>query len=183
MLMVNLFAGPSAGKTVLRALLFAELKMSGSGLDVEETIEVAREHVREGRELALRNRIKMLGDQYHRGFRFRFGQGAPVDVVVSDSPVLLNAVYARREGTWPQAYLDLCRWAHDQDESLNVWVERQEGHAFQQGGRREDPAECARLDGEIRGMLHDQGIPYVIARSTPEDARSLAGRIIGLCAR
>ena len=173
MLVVNLFAGPGAGKTTLRALIFAELKMAGGGLDVEEAIEVAKEHVRERREVALGNRIQILGDQFHRVFRLE-GQ---VDVVVNDSPVLLNGVYAAREG-WPRCYADLCRWAHDRHESLNVWVERRREHGFQQAGRREAEAACLDLDAEIRGMLDRERIAHMVASSGYEGARQVAAAVL-----
>lgn len=174
MLVVNLFGGPGVGKTTLRSLLFAELKMRGGRLVVEEAAEVAKPAALEGRAIAFRNRIKLLGDQYHC---LLVAETGGADVLVTDGPVFQNVVYAAREG-WPPDYAGMCLWAHARHPSFNVLVERRPEHGFQQAGRREDEASSAAADRETEEALGRAGIPFVRAWSSAGEAARLAAEVV-----
>jgi len=85
-LVVNLFAGPGAGKTTAALELSAELKKRG--LDVEYVPEYAKELVRDKNPL-LDDQEHVSRTQMSRVERLR----GKVDVIVTDSPALLGKIY------------------------------------------------------------------------------------------
>lgn len=87
-LVVELYAGPSVGKSTVAAHIYAALK--SRRVDVELTREYVKAWVRQGREVSALDEYYILGKQTHDESHL-LGQ---VDVVVSDRPVLLSAVYA-----------------------------------------------------------------------------------------
>ena len=83
MLIVNLFAGPGAGKSTIAAYVFARLKMAG--VNCELAPEFAKDKVWEHNQTALDNQIYVFAKQYYRITRC----ADQVDVVITDSPVAL----------------------------------------------------------------------------------------------
>lgn len=90
-LIVNLIGGPGSGKSSLRAGVFYDLKFRG--IDCEEAPEVAKDMVWSKQFFTLGNQIKVFGEQHDRIFRL-LGQ---VEVVITDSPLILTPIYDTRE--------------------------------------------------------------------------------------
>lgn len=87
-LLINLFAGPSAGKTTAALELTAALKKKG--FNVEYVSEYAKELVLENKTELLKNQVHVTDEQFHRLDRLR---NSGVEIIVTDSPVLLGKVY------------------------------------------------------------------------------------------
>lgn len=88
MKIVNLFGGPGAGKTSVAFGVSAALK--AIGLDVEYIPEYTRDLSLEGR-LKGSDQFTILKEQFGRFLRV---MGTGMDVVVTDSPILMQAAYA-----------------------------------------------------------------------------------------
>ena len=86
-IVINLFGAPGAGKSTTAAFLFGELK--SMGLDVELVTEYVKDLVWDKRYKELSNQIICFGQQMRRIERL-IGQ---VDIIITDSPLLLNAYY------------------------------------------------------------------------------------------
>lgn len=137
MIVINFFAGPGAGKSTCAAELFAEMKKSG--FKVELVTEYAKDLVYEK---ALKNitQEKIFAEQHWRIERLK---GHSLDYVITDSPILLSAVYKKDNDNW-------CRYVRDvfnQYKNFNVWVERPK--YYMQYGRIQNKAEAQLLDLDI----------------------------------
>lgn len=88
-LVVNLFGAPGSGKSTGAAYIFSKLKMMN--INAELVTEFAKEKVWEENENALEyeNQCYVFGEQFYRLKRL-IGK---VDVIVTDSPILLSAYY------------------------------------------------------------------------------------------
>lgn len=141
MIVVNLFAGPGAGKSSLAAMIFAELKQKG--VTAELVTEFAKDCVWEGRNGPLKCQPYVFGEQLWRMERLR---GRGVEVLVTDSPLLLSTIYAR-ETPGADAFAEVVRAWHDTFTNFNVRVIR--SASYDTRGRLETAEEAAALDSPI----------------------------------
>lgn len=91
MLVVNLFGAPGAGKSTGAAYIFSKLKMAG--VNAELVTEFAKDKVWEESKAVFQNQAYIFGKQYFRISRVQ----DKVDVVITDSPILLSSFYANDE--------------------------------------------------------------------------------------
>jgi hypothetical protein len=91
-LVVNLFGGPGTGKSTTAARLFGDLKTS------KVNVELVREYVKDwawgDRRVTPLNQLHLLGEQSYRE-SLLYGK---VDVIVTDSPLMLCAFYQKHYG-------------------------------------------------------------------------------------
>ena len=87
MILINLFGAPGAGKSSGAAYIFSKLKMNG--INTELVTEFAKDKVWENNNEVFKNQAYIFGKQY-----FKISRVADkVDVIVTDSPLLLSAFY------------------------------------------------------------------------------------------
>lgn len=91
MLLVNLFGAPGAGKSTGAAYIFSRLKMLG--INAELVTEFAKDKVWEESKEVFNNQAYIFGKQYFRISRVQ----EKVDVVITDSPLVLCAFYNNSE--------------------------------------------------------------------------------------
>jgi Uncharacterized protein conserved in bacteria len=144
-LIVNLYGGPGSGKSTGAAYLFAKLKMAG--VDAEYVTEFAKDKVWEGNQEAFRCQFYITGKQTFRISRC-FGK---VDVIVTDSPLLLGKIYANLRGL--PILGNACVEAAKQYEghTLDVIVRRTK--KYNPNGRNQTEEEARGIDVAIRNML------------------------------
>ena len=91
-LLVNLYAGPGAGKSTGAAYIFAKLKMAG--VDCEYVSEYAKDRVWQEDQFPLQHcQLYVTGKQCLKITRLL----GKVDVVVTDSPIAIGAMYNKRK--------------------------------------------------------------------------------------
>lgn len=149
---INLFAGPSAGKSIFASELFAALKKQHRS--AEAALEVAKDMIRDGRRHALENQISIFGEQWHRLSRLE-GQ---VEIAITDSPVLLCSNYAPAH--YPDSFHELAWWCHRRFERINFFVTRQPG-TFEEEGRVHSEEEAVRIDEKLKRMLREGGETFI----------------------
>jgi hypothetical protein len=168
-LIVNVFGGPGGGKTTLGAMLFTELKMRGA--DVEMDMELARQMI-------LMEHLSALDCQpYLFGVAlYKLVQTAKnTDVVIMDSPLLLNPIYDQQES--PALRALAVEW-HERFRNLNVFVQRSRNSAHSMAGRVHDYHESLLLDERIRLFLEELGLPYITCAGGSPGIEQLADTII-----
>lgn len=148
-LVVNLFAGPGAGKTTCAWEIASELKKRN--INTEYVPEYAKELVWDENHEALADQEHIFEVQANRINRL-IGK---VDVIVTDSPVLFSEIYGQnnsenfRKRIWNE---------HDNHYNFNLFINR--GTSFQQQGRLHNLEESKVIDAKIKNMLESNAVYY-----------------------
>ena len=151
MLVVNLLGGPGCGKSTLAAHVFAELKWDD--INCELVTEAAKDAAWEGHlRLFEYGQLLFFGEQYRR-LRRLDGQ---VDVVVTDSPLILELVYANNDSI--PSFLKTILEAHNSFDNLNFLVRRVKEYI--KVGRNNEDSEARQLDSLIEDMLQENRMRY-----------------------
>lgn len=150
-LIVNMFAGPGAGKTTAALELTAALKKKG--FNVEYVPEYAKELVLENKLDLLADQVHVTDEQYHRLDRLR---NSGVEIIVTDSPVLLGKIYGA--GKISDDYDKKITEYYNSFDNFNLVVKR--GDSYQTEGRIETLDEAKKKDTEIVSLLRTNDIFY-----------------------
>lgn len=150
---VNCFAGPGAGKTTCAWEIASELKKRG--IEAEYVGEYAKELVWDGNtELldgSLQSQQKLYDVQNHRVQRLL----GKVDVVVTDSPAIMGAMYLKEQNAaFEQGVISDFNKQHN----FNLFINR--GDTFQQTGRIHNLEESKAIDNSIKAFLDRYDIFY-----------------------
>ena len=145
---INLYAGPGAGKTTAALQICLELKKLG--INAEYVSEFAKDLIYDGKEEMLKDQRYVTDGQYERLNRLR----GKVDVIVTDSPLLLGQVYGKK--SVDKEYKDEIRKRYDSFDNYNAFIVR--GNNFTQKGRVHNLEESKQLDADVLQMLSDNKI-------------------------
>ena len=149
MIVVNLFAGPGSGKSTTCAGVFAKLKLAG--VNCEMALEYAKDKVWEESNKVLDDQIYVFGKQLHRIFRLK----DKVDVVITDSPILLSIIYDK---TGNKYFSDLVLNQFNNFENRNYFIERTT--VYNPKGRLQTEDEAKEIDKVLLDLLKDCNIEY-----------------------
>lgn len=148
-LVVNLFAGPGAGKTTCAWAIAAELKKLN--INTEYVSEYAKELVWDKNYEALARQEDIFKEQAHRINRL-IGK---VEVIVTDSPILLSEIYGKNNSDeFSQRVWD----EHNSHENFNLFINR--GKYYEQAGRIQNLSESKQIDNQIKNMLREHNIYF-----------------------
>lgn len=150
MLVVNLFGAPGSGKSTGAARIFSDLKVKG--VNCELVTEYAKDKLYEGSRATFEDQIYIFGKQNFRLSRLK----NVVDVVITDSPILLSLVYKQKE---PLSFDSLVLDKFKEYNNLNVYLNRNK--PYSQIGRFQNEAESDVIGRDIRKMLIDNHIPFI----------------------
>jgi hypothetical protein len=168
-LVVNLFAGPGAGKSTTAAGIFFELK--SKGINCELAAEYAKDLCWEERTRTFDDQIYIFGKQYHRIFRL-LGQ---VAVVITDSPLLLTPVYdAEKRPTLKKLVLE----EHNKMWTYNVFLKRKK--AFNPKGRNHNEEQSKDIDYAVADMLLENDVLFETFEGTVEGKDAIVKKILML---
>lgn len=150
MKVVNVLGGPGIGKSTVASGLYFEAKCRG--LNVELVTEVAKDLVWEGRSQALGNQAYIFGRQVQRIDRLK----EKTDLVITDSPFLLSAIYAPNDYPieWEKVVIDL--WKKYDNHVLLL----DRGPKFTEVGRVHNLQESLEIDRKIAVLLAKHSIEY-----------------------
>lgn len=168
LIVVNLFAGPSAGKSTTAAGVYSKLKKKL--VRAELITEVAKDYVWEDHKFALTQQISIFAAQLRRQNRL-IGKRA---VAITDSPLLLASHLYNKE--WDTLRpLGLEAW--ERFDNLNFYVVRNK--PFDPEGRNEKTLGEGRLkDIECLTMLNDLHLPFENATGDDEGEDAIVDYVI-----
>ena len=150
---INIFGGPGTGKSTTAAHVFAELKRTGK--NAELSVEYAKSRVYEEHWSIFPDQVYIFAQmlrQYHR-------VEDKVDYMVSDSPLLLSAVYARWHGIRYTSLEPLIVEAANSYNNINILLQRTVG--YQEDGRTQNANEAEQLDRITQEVLSRYDQPVV----------------------
>lgn len=151
MLIVNLFGAPGAGKSTAAAYIFARLKMAG--VKCELATEFAKDAVWENNQEALRNQIKILGEQY---FRITRCEGK-VDVLITDSPIF-NSYYYNSDPTLGDEFKQLILNLVSKYENMNFFINRTKPYV--QEGRLQNEKESDAVAVSLKKLMTTSNLSF-----------------------
>lgn len=152
-IIVNLFAGPGAGKSTGAAYVFAKLKLAG--IDCEYVSEFAKDKVWENNSEVFKNQFYITGKQSFKISRC-FGK---VDVIITDSPIALGALYARDDQPMLKA-ASLEDFEKYHRNNFNFVINRVK--PYNPNGRNQTENEAKEIDGNTTKFLESHEIPFVV---------------------
>lgn len=149
---INLFAGPGAGKSTTAAGLFHLMKLQGER--VEMVVEYAKDLTYERNMSALKNQMTVLGEQFGRMHRLV----GHVDWIITDSPLLLGIMYS--SGPFREAgFTSTILWSFDQFDNRNIFIRREK--PYESWGRNQTEDEARGIDHRVRSLLDGLGRDYL----------------------
>lgn len=172
-LLVNIYGPPGAGKSTTRAGVFQHLKLSG--VNCEEVYEHAKKLTWAQRFGELSCQPYLFGKQM-RDIEMLMDQ---VDVVITDSPLLLSRFYGMKYPN-PRLHPSFIEFVTNQSTAmggLNYLIERVK--AYNPSGRNQTKEESDQIGVELRQMLDDCGLDYTVVRGDSFAPSVIAYDILG----
>lgn len=151
-IVVNLFGGPSSGKTSVAAAVFSELKRQH--ISVELVAEFARETILDGSSKLLNFQPLITTTQSYKIIRLL----GKVDYIITDSPILLGVAYADLWCTaeWKTWVFD----TYNKMQNLNYYLIRSR-FISNDPGRVHSEEESIAMDTLIKSILEDVSVKYL----------------------
>ena len=148
---INLLAGPGSGKSTTAAWLFSELKIRH--VSVELITEYVKSWATQKRQVTTFDQVYLFGKQMQYEYRF-LNNG--IKNVVTDSPLILSAVYADYyypEMKLGQHLLQIMHKYESQYPSLNIYLERRD-KPYNQEGRYQTYEEAKKVDELVKDAIN-----------------------------
>lgn len=156
-IVVNLFAGPGAGKSTAAAYIFSQLKMKG--INCELITEFAKDKTWEKNYSALRCQEYVFGKQSYKMDRCR----DQVDVIITDSPLPLGIFY-NQNPVLGRHYESLVMDVFNTYDNLNFFINRKK--PYNPIGRNQTKEEAKEIDERIKTFCQQHDISYLIKDGT-----------------
>lgn len=163
MKIINLFVGPSGGKTISGKVLSGMLSMSG--YKAEYIPEFAKFATWAGHTSSLSDQIYMFGKQHNR---LHIMSNWGLDYVVMDGPLLNAIIYAPDD--YFKNYSPLVFEVFNSFDNVNYVLERNKHYNYEFEGRNEDLQQALQIDKKIEKLLQDNLIDFKrfpVTKKTP----------------
>jgi len=169
---INLFAGPGAGKSTIASGLFHEMKKRHMSCDAP--YEFPKELAWNESNKEIKDQLYVIANQ-HRGIVRSYGE---VDYIILDSPLLLSLAYKNNyTSSYPaslygDSFENLMFDIHNSYDNINIFLERPDKE-HQNEGRFHDEQMSLDLDKKIMSILKENNIPFIKLKVNDETINSL----------
>lgn len=153
MKVVNLFAGPGAGKSTTGAMLYGMLQLAGYA--AEYVPEFAKVLTWQNHTTALKDQLYLFAKQDHR---LEVLRGQPLDFVIMDGPLLNAAMYV--QGDYFKNFEPLVVEVFNSYDNVNFFLERNRSKKYQRAGRSQDSEQAAQLCEQTLALLERYQVPF-----------------------
>ncbi len=167
MKVINLFAGPGAGKSTTAAGLFYTMKLRD--IKCELVTEYAKDMTYEKRHTTLSDQLYMLAKQNQRIRRLE----NQVDYVITDSPLLLGLVYTTPN--YYKSFITLALEIFNSYDNINFFIERTK--KYQAYGRSQTEDEAKGKDMEIIHLLARHGANFKRVKGNKKAPSLIMGQL------
>ena len=149
MKVINLFGGPSSGKSTISAGLFYLMKLQQ--LEVVLIQEIATKMIEQKRIHKLQDQLGILADQHEPYFELNDN----VDFLITDSPLILSALYQPKN--YIKHFKKMTVSTFNQYDNINFWINRPK-EGFSEKRRAHSLEESIKKDKELKKMLKQYNI-------------------------
>lgn len=151
------YGGPCCGKSTVAMRITSEFKVKGHS--IEYTGEYIKKWAYENRKPKSFDQTYIFGHQLHLE---DLVMQSDIKNLVTDSPLLMNACYAKRYDypLW-KTHVELCSVFEQEYPALNIFLDRT-GVDYQESGRYENYKQAIWMDGQIREFMDNYLESYLI---------------------
>lgn len=171
MIVINLFGGPGCGKSTGAAYIFSKLKMMG--VDAELVTEFAKDKVWESNEEVFKNQAYIFGKQSFKMSRCK----DKVDVIVTDSPLLLSAIYNEEE-ILGEDFNKVVLNVFNSYGNVNFFLIRKK--VYNPNGRLQTEEEAKEVDEKIKRFLDEHDVFFRCEDGTMEGYDRIVDYVLNL---
>lgn len=164
-ILINLIAGPCAGKTTICALLFAKLKLLG------HVVEYVQEYAKH---LVWKKNYELLNNQYYvtqTQANLMENMVGSVDYIITDGSILHGLYYNRHNKN------NICNIEktekfildkYNSFDNINIFLERG-NHKYETQGRIQTEDEAKEIDIILKHLLKQSSIDFKLFKSDVDD--------------
>lgn len=154
-IVINIISGPGTGKSILTSDLFSLLKRKYISCEISS--EYIKRKIREQAVKVLTNQVYIFAKQQFQLFSMK----TDVDVVVTDSPFILCAIYDANEC---DIFKELVLKEFNKYNNLTYFIERDNNVEYEKEGRFQDLKGAKKVDIKVKKFLDDNKLPYTTVR-------------------
>lgn len=171
---INIFGSPGSGKSTTRAGVFHRLKLAG--VNVEEVTEFAKMLTWGKREMDLACQPYVFGKQL-RNMEQLMGQ---VDVIVTDSPLLLSSFYGQKYcgSRYRSSFYMFVADQFNAMDGMNILLRRVK--PFNPAGRTQNEEESDAIGVELEKFLKYENVRFIDLNGDEAAARKIANATLEL---
>jgi len=166
MKIINLLGGPGCGKSTTASGLFYYMK--SAGLKVELVREYVKDAVYESRNI-FDDQMYIFAKQNRRQHILVNS----VDWIITDSPIILSAVYA--PVNYFPSFSNLCLEAFRSYDNINFFINREK--PYSNIGRHQTEDEAKIIDTTVKDFMMDNDINFYSVSGSAECPKEIARRL------
>lgn len=169
-IVVNMIGGPGVGKSIITSDIFSSLKKKFVSCDISH--EYIKRKLREKAIKVVQDQIYIFGKQQFQ----LFGMIDDVAVVVTDSPILLSAIYPIDSDSKCPLLKGLILKEFFSYNNITYYIERPDNVPYETEGRYQDLEGAKKVDKKVISFLEENKIEYSTVKGIGDDTLEIVVR-------